>query len=337
MQLYESERLYLLWIIAGVLVLFFIAKKRKDSLLRLFGESGTLGELMKSHSAEKLFWKSFILIASLIFIVVALAQPQWGLEKKQAKRKGVDIIFMVDTSLSMLAQDVKPDRIGKAKFLMKTFLKQLKGDRIGIVTFAGSGFLQSPLTLDYSAFQLFADSIQVGYVPDPGSNLTSGVETALKSFPSEKNKYRVIIVLSDGEVTQGEIDQAIDIAKKDDVRIYTIGIATADGDPIPLHSSDGKTMGYKKDIQGEVVITKLNQPLLEKLAKETGGLYFAASPSEIETELIYKHIQTLGKKEFQEKEIIEHEDHFQNFLIVGLILLILESTITERRKAVIQS
>ncbi len=333
MQFYETERLHLLWVLPVILLLFIFAKRRKNELLRLFGDIGTIKNLLASYSEERLFWKSFFLVFSLVFVILALAQPQWGLEKRQIKRKGIDMIFMVDTSLSMLAQDIKPNRIGKAKFLMKSFLKQLKGDRVGIVTFAGSGFLQSPLTLDYSAFQLFADSIQVGFVPDPGSNLTSGVETAIRSFPNEKNKYRVIIILSDGEVTEGEIDQAIQMAKKEEVRIYTVGTGTPDGEPIPLQSSDGKTSGYKKDQRGEVVITKLNEATLQKLAKETNGLYFKASPSETEAEVIYQHIQTIGKKEIQEKEIIEKEDHYQTFLMIAFILLLFESLISERKRS----
>ena len=334
MQFYEPERLQLLWLVPIVIALFIFANQRKNKLLHLFGELGTVKKLIESHSPEKLFWKAVLLTVTLTLVIITLAQPQWGQEKKQLKRKGIDLIFMVDTSLSMLAQDVRPSRIEKAKFLMKSFLKELKGDRVGIVTFAGSGFLQSPLTLDYSAFQLFANSIQVGYIPDPGTNLASGVQTALGSFPNDKNKFRAIVVLTDGEITQGEIEQAIQLAKKEEARLYTIGVGTPDGDPIPLHSSDGKVSGYKKDSKGQVVITKLNENLLQKMAKETGGLYFRASPSEAEVSLIYQHLQNLGKKELHEKEVIEREDRYQSFLLVALVFLLIESLLGDRKRKV---
>src|SRR3990167_9531116 len=139
----------------------------------------------------------FIIVLGLL--VTALAQPQWGETKKKIQRKGIEIIFLVDTSLSMLAEDFPPSRIDKAKLEMKSFLRKLKGDRIGIVTFAGAGFVQSPLTLDYDAFLLFANSIQVGYIPDAGTSLSEAIETAIRSFPESKKKHRAIVLLSDGE------------------------------------------------------------------------------------------------------------------------------------------
>jgi len=252
--------------------------------------------------------------------------------KRQIKRKGVDIIFMVDTSLSMLAEDVKPNRLEKSKFLMKAFMDQLKGDRVGIVTFAGTGFLQSPLTLDYSAFSLFANAIFAGYVPDAGTNLSRGLETAIRSFPDSEKKYRALIILSDGESLDGRIEEALKRAKKEKIRIYSIGIGTIDGEPIPLRSKNGKQSGYKKDRQGQIVITKLNEKLLKQIARGTEGLYFTASPSEREVELIYKHLQRIGQQEFKERLIVEREDHFQLFILLGLISLIISNLLSDRKK-----
>ena len=285
-----------------------------------------------SHAPEKAAWKNSLLIAGIALLIFSLAQPQWGEEKKQIKRKGIDLIFLVDTSTSMLAQDVKPSRIEKTKFLMKSFLKRLKGDRVGIVTFAGSGFLQSPLTLDYSAFALFADSIQVGYIPDPGSNLNEGIKTALQAFPKESAKQKAVVVLSDGENLEGGIEESIELAKKENARIYTVGLGTEAGEPIPLKSQDGKIAGYKKDEKGEVVITKLNQGLLKRIAEQTGGLYFPATPSEREAELIYSHMQSLGKKELKEQTVIEREDRYQSFLLVTFFLLLIEFVIGDRKR-----
>lgn len=332
MQFYQSVNLQYLWFIPIVIGLLYFASQRKKKILAALGNLHTIQSLMASHSPTKLRWKNILIVLSLILLIVSLAQPQWGEEKKKIKRKGIDLIFLVDASLSMLSEDVKPNRLEKARFEMRSFLRHLKGDRIGIVTFAGSGFLQSPLTLDYSAFSLFADSIDVGYIPDMGTNLSEGIQTAVKSLPAESDKYRAVVILSDGENMEEDIENAIESAKKAGVRLYTIGIGTVAGEPIPLKSSDGKTSGYKKDKSGEIVISKLNESLLKKIATETGGLYFQATPGETETGLVYEHIQSLGKKEFKEQVLVEREDHFQVFLLFGIILLLVETIIGDRLK-----
>ena len=332
MQFYEPERLQFLWLIPLLVLLFWYAEQKKQRLLRVFMQLKHLPLLAPSFSRARLNWKRFLVVSGTAFCVLALAQPQWGEEKKKVSRKGIDLIFLVDTSLSMLAQDVKPSRIEKAKFEMKTFLKHLKGDRIGIVSFAGSGFLQSPLTLDYSAFSLFANSIQVGDVPDPGTNLREGIRLAAQSFPKGKGKHKAIVILSDGENMESEIRDAVEIAKQDNVRIYTIGLGTKNGEPIPLMSETGKISGYKKDRSGNVVVSKLNETLLQEAAQTTGGLYFPATPSERETDLIYQHIQGLGKKELKEQVVVEREDHFQSFLLLAFLCLLCEAILSDRAR-----
>jgi len=332
MQFYQPVNLQFLWLIPAVIGLFYFAAKRKKKIMADLGNIQTIQRLTSSHSLSKQKWKTALTITSLFLIVTALAQPQWGEEKKKIKRKGIDLIFLVDTSLSMLAEDVKPNRLEKAKFEMRSFLKHLTGDRIGIVTFAGSGFLQSPLTLDYSAFSLFADSIDVGYIPDMGTSLSEGIHAAIRSLPNDTNKYRAVIILTDGENMEENVESALESAKKEGVRLYTVGIGTRAGEPIPLKSEDGKMSGFKKDRHGEIVISKLNESLLQKIALETSGLYFPATPGETETNLIYQHIQNLGKKEFKEQILIEREDHFQTFLLIGVLLLFIETTLGDRAK-----
>ncbi|PIQ87259.1 MAG: hypothetical protein COV74_01690 [Candidatus Omnitrophica bacterium CG11_big_fil_rev_8_21_14_0_20_45_26] len=332
MQFYHSNNLVLLWLVPALVVFYLWLWQRRMRALRSLGMLDTIKQLISSFSSTKYFWKAALLILGITFLLVGLAQPQWGEEKKQLKRRGVDIIFMVDSSLSMLAEDVKPNRLEKAKFLMKSFLRHLKGDRIGIVTFAGTGFLQSPLTLDYSAFTLFINSIFAGYIPDPGTNLSEGIKTAVHSFPESQKKYRAIVILSDGESLAGQADEAIALAKKENVKIYTVGIGSPDGEPIPLKSKEGKSMGYKKDREGQVVITRLDESFLKQLAQETEGLYFRASAAERETELIYQHMQSLGKQEFKEQLVIEREDHFQLFVAMGLTLCMFSTLLSDRRK-----
>lgn len=332
MQFIHPEWFHGFWIIAAIILFFIWAGKRKRSLLERFGKRQTIKLLTPTHSSTKEWIKKASLIFVLSLLIFTLTQPQWGEEKKQLQRKGLDIMFLVDTSLSMLAEDVVPNRIGKAKLEMKALLHQLKGDRIGIVTFAGSGFIQSPLTLDYDAFLLFANAIQVGYIPDPGTSLSEAIRMALKAFPKKKAKNQVILMISDGEHHEGDMESTIKQAKEAQVRIYTIGTGTKEGAPIPLRSGEGKISGYKKDRAGEIVITKLNEELLTKIAKETGGLYFPATPGGREVDYIYQHMQNLEKQEFKQQVIVERENHFQVFLMFAIAFLMLEMLIDEIKK-----
>jgi len=336
MQFYRPEWLNALWIVALLGVVFLWAWRKKYSLLKQFGKWDTVSSLTETHSHIREKIKHSLLLCVMVLIVLALAQPQWGDIKKEVKRKGVEIIFLIDTSLSMLAEDVKPSRIGKAKLIMRSFLRELKGDRIGIVSFAGSGFIQSPLTLDYDAFLLFANSIQVGYIPHSGTSLSEAINTAVKGYPESKQKHHVIILLSDGEHLEGDLDESIKKARESNVRIYTIGIGTIDGEPIPLRSEGGKVSGYKKDIHGQVVITKLNESLLREISDQTGGLYFSVNTGGKEVEWIYQHMQNIEKKEFKQRLITEREDHYQVFLALALILLIIEMLLGETKKEIKQ-
>lgn len=332
MQFLNPEWFYAFWLVVLVGLFFVWLWYRKRAFLNAFGKWETLSRLTASHSQTKEMIKKIAMIGALIFLIAALARPQWGDEKKEIRRKGIEIIFLLDTSLSMLAEDIKPSRFEKAKLEMKSFVKQLKGDRIGIVTFAGSGFIQSPLTLDYDAFFLFANSIKVGFIPDAGTSLSEAIRTAVKGFPEAKQKHHVVILLSDGEDLMGDVDSAIKTAREANVKIYTVGIGTKDGAPIPLRGERGAVSGYKKDRGGEVVITKLNEDILRQIAQETGGKYAPATPSEREVEWVYQDMQNIEKKEFKQKVVVEREDHFQIFIAFALILLTLETLLSETKK-----
>lgn len=332
MQFQNLEWLQGLWLVPAGLFFFIWVERRKRTLLQKFGNEHTLESLTQSHSRTKDRLKKGLFLLMLSLLTIALARPQWGETKKEIQRKGVEIFFLADTSLSMLAEDVAPSRIEKAKLEMKSFLRELKGDKIGLITFAGSGFVQSPLTLDYDAFLLFANAIQVGYVPDAGTSLREAIRTTVKGFAKSKQTNHVAILLSDGEDLEGDVESAIKIAHDAKVRIYTIGTGTKEGAPIPLRSEQGKVSGYKKDRAGEVVITKLNEDLLTRIAKETGGLYFPATLGGQEVEWTYRHIQNLEKKEFKQKMVIEREDHFQLFIALALILFFAEMLLSDAKK-----
>lgn len=324
MQFFEPSSFVFL-ILVPIMALIFIRgqSERRKRIASLGNPAFLETRLMPEYSVGKGRVAAVLITLAVTFSVLALARPQWGEEKKKIERKGVDLIFLLDTSLSMLAEDVKPNRIEKSKMEIRNIIQKLRGDRVGMVAFAGTSFLQCPLTLDYSAFLLFVDSISTGYIPTPGTSLSEAILLGLKAFPEESRKYRAMVVFSDGEDHEGGIKEALDIAKKAGVRIYTLGTGGLEGEPIPLRSREGgkAISGYKKDRGGQVVMTRLNQDLLTGVARETGGLYFQATAGEREVDLILKHLESLGERRLKERLFTEREDHFQLFLLIAFLLI----------------
>lgn len=333
MQFFHAHYFMFLWAIPLIIAVHLFSRRLWESRMRRFGDKLTVEKKLiplyrKSH------WRARTILLALVFLfsILALARPQWGEEKKKVQRKGVDLIFMMDTSLSMLAEDIKPNRAQKSKMEIKSFVRSLKGDRVGMIAFAGSSFLQAPLTLDYAAFFLFLDGIEVGYIPDPGTSLSKAIGMAIRSFPKEQTKHKAVIVFTDGEDHEGGIDEVIKAAKESGTRIYTIGVGSEEGDPIPLKDESGRKSGFKKDRAGQVVVTKLNKPLLEKIASETGGVYLPSTPAENEVELVLKHLETLGQRQFKERMVAEKEDHYQIFILIALLFLLMEMMVRVRQK-----
>ncbi len=333
MQFFAPQNFVFLWCIPALVFLFWFSGILWKRRLSRFGVFNTIKtKLIPKYKPREKLVRSILLSLVFFLSVMALARPQWGEEKRKIQRRGVDILFLLDTSLSMMAEDIKPNRLEKSKIEIKTMLQQLKGDRVGMVTFAGSSFLQSPLTLDYSAFLLFLDSIKTGFIPDPGTSLTQALALAFRAFPDKDNKHKAIILFTDGEDHQGGLDGIIDEASKAGVRIYAVGVGTAEGEPIPLKDEQGRRTGFKKDRTGQIVITKANLPLLEKIATQTGGIALPGTPAEQEIDIILKHMQSLGQKQFQEKEITEREDQYQLFLFLAVILMIWEMLFSSNLK-----
>ncbi|MDD5225749.1 MAG: VWA domain-containing protein [Candidatus Omnitrophica bacterium] len=333
MQFFKPEYFLYLWLVPAVFALYVFSRKLwLKRVHRLIQDEALLSKLIEGYRKNEWLIRAILMTFAVLCFVLALARPQWGDEKRNVQRKGVDLIFMVDTSLSMLAEDIKPNRLEKAKFEIETFVRNLRGDRIGMVTFAGSGFLQTPLTLDHAAFLLFLNAVQVGFLPDPGTSLVQAIHLAIRAFPQKELKYKALVLFTDGEDHEGGIEKAIEEAKQSNVRIYCIGLGTAEGEPIPLKNEKGERQGFKKDRAGQMVLTRLNQPILERLAKETGGIYLPATPGEKEVEVILKHLRGWGEQQFAEKMVVEREDQYQIFLIFALILLIAEMLIRRKDK-----
>ncbi|MFH1854641.1 MAG: VWA domain-containing protein [Candidatus Omnitrophota bacterium] len=322
-----------LLILLPILIAFFVfvSAKKRQSMDR-FGARGILEKLSLSKSVVKERWKRVLLISAAGFLVISLARPQIGTRLAMTRRQGVDVIIAIDTSASMLAEDIKPNRLEKAKLEISSLIDRLKGDRVGMLTFSGDSFVQCPLTLDYNAAKMFLSIVEAGMMPKPGTAIGDAIRTATGSFIKKEKKYKILIVMTDGEDHETNPVEAAQEARKQGVIVYTIGIGTKSGEPIPVVDENGRITGHKKDKDGNVVLSKLDDATLQKIALVTEGKYYNASPSEFELDKIYDEISKMQKKELSNRLFTQYEDRFQYFLAIALILLCVESAIGDRRK-----
>jgi Ca-activated chloride channel family protein len=247
------------------------------------------------------------------------------------KREGVDIVIALDCSHSMLAQDFKPSRLEKAKQEMNGLISRMRGDRVGLVAFAGVAFIQCPLTLDYSAAGMFLDIMDENLIPRPGTAVGDAIRTSIAAFNQKERKYKVLILLTDGEDHGSDPLKAAEEAAAEGIRIYTIGIGSVQGEPVPVKNKRGMVTGYKKDREGSVVVSKLDQTTLQKIALTTGGKYYHATSGEMELEKIYSEISKMEKKELEGKLMTQYEDRYQIFIFLAIVCLTIEFLLSERR------
>ncbi len=328
----NPQALYLLLLIPAAVVFYVLVFRWKLRALQRFGNLELMRKLMVGLSRGRQILKATLIVLSLLLIILALARPQIGTRIEEVKREGVDILVAVDVSLSMNAKDVAPSRLEKAKHEVASLLKKLRGDRIGIIAFAGDAFLHCPFTLDYGAARLFMDALEPGIIPDPGTAIDRAIALALKSFESAERKYKVLILITDGENHGGDLKPLIDQAEREGVVIYTVGIGSPEGVPIPVYDESGRQVGFKKDRSGKVVMTRLDELTLEKIALQTGGKYYRATSGEEELDKIYGEIAKMEKKELGSLRYTQFEDRYQYFLAMAVLLLILEILIPERKK-----
>ncbi|MBU4332819.1 MAG: VWA domain-containing protein, partial [Candidatus Omnitrophica bacterium] len=266
--------------------------------------------------------------------IIALARPQWGFEWREIKRKGTDILLVIDVSKSMLTQDVKPNRLERTKLAVKDLIKKLKGDRIGTIAFAGDAFLVCPLTSDYSGFMLSLNDLDVDSVPRGGTNLSVAIDEALKNHSDEKVEDKAIIIITDGDNLEGDPMAAAKRAKEAGVNIYTVGIGTKEGELIQVKNERG-SFEFLKDKKGNFVKSRLNDKLLGQISLETGGVYVKASGSEFGIDLIYdRYLSSREKKELESKQEKLYYQRFQLPLLIALALLLYQTGLSSKKEVV---
>jgi len=320
------------WLMPALIIFFVFVFRWKKRALERFGSLELIQKLTLSLSRKRQLWKIVLLIISVFFMVLSLAKPQIGTKLEQVKREGVNILIATDVSLSMMAEDIKPNRLEKAKHAVGKFIDLLEGDRVGLIAFAGEAFVQCPLTLDYGAAKMFLEIMDISSIPTPGTAIGEAIKLATKTFEQRERKHKVLILITDCEDHAGDPIKAAEIAEKEGLVIFTVGVGSVGGDPIPLYNESGRNIGFKKDRQGQVVTSKLDEITLEKIALQTGGKYYRASGSESELTKIYDEISKMEKKELASLKFSQFEDRFQYVLIFAIVFLIFEIFISERKK-----
>jgi len=327
----NPEILFALLLLPVVVLFYFWSRHGRQSARERFARANKLEGLAQSYSRTGRVTKYVLFLLALVFIILAAARPQWGTHAVMLKREGLDIMVILDTSASMDAEDMKPSRLEKAKQEIRGIVERLSGDRIGLVLFAGNSFIHCPLTLDYSAFNIFMDVVYSDIIPTQGTAIGDAIKSALTAFDQKQRKYKVIILMTDGEDHDTEPIAAAELAREQGVRIFTIGIGSVRGEPIPIKNRRGEVLGYKKDEDGSIVMTRLDESTLQQIADITGGVYFRATAGEIELDRIYDEILGMEKKELEGKLMTQYEDRFQYPLVVGVVLLIIEFLISDKK------
>jgi len=322
--------LYALAIIPVIVLVFFLVVRWKKRVINTFAEISLFNTLAPNISSTKRGFKFIFFLIAVILLIVGLANPQIGSKLQEVKREGVDIMIALDVSNSMKAEDLSPNRLENAKLAISRLLDNLHDDRIGIIVFGGEAYVQLPVTTDYSAARLFLGSINTDVVPTQGTNISAAIELAMHSCDEKSEKNKALIIITDGENHEEDAVKIAKTANENGIVIHTIGMGSPNGAPIPVYNN-GRLAGYRKDKDGNTVVTKLNEEMLKELATAGGGSYIRATHSSVGLKTIFDEINKMEKTLFGSKMYTEFEDRFQYFIGIALLLLIIEFFITERK------
>lgn len=323
----NPEYLFLLLAIPAFVGLFWLSIRKQKNWIKSFGSYHTVLKLIPGHSFIRYWTKFTIASVAYVLIILSLAGPQVGAKLTEVKRKGMEMIIALDVSNSMLAQDIKPSRIERAKQAISQLIDRFSNDRIGLVVFAGDAYIQLPVTNDYASAKLFLSAINPGMVTKQGTAIGTAIELAANSFSPTSNTGKVIVVISDGENHIDDPLEAAKMAADNGISIYTIGIGSPNGAPIPI----GDNKDFLKDNEGKVVITRLDEETLTKIAITANGKYVRASNTQFGLLPLYEALKMVERKEFKDKVYSEFNEQYQYILAIAIALLILEIVILDRK------
>nr|WP_320021394.1 VWA domain-containing protein [uncultured Draconibacterium sp.] len=321
-----------LWglLIIPLLAMFFAwSRISRRRALKKFGQQEILGQLMPYSSGNRPVVKFIILMLALAFFIVGIARPQFGSKLKTEKREGVELMIALDVSNSMMAEDIQPNRLERAKRAISRLIDRLKDDKIGLIVFAGDAYTQLPITSDYNSAKLFLNSVNTQIVPKQGTAIGAAIDLARKSFTPNGEANKAIVIITDGENHEDDALASAKAALDEGAIVHTIGMGLPSGSPIPV-LRNGQT-DYLKDRDGNVVVTKLNEQMLEQIAAAGGGIYVRANNAQVGLNALFDEINAMEKQEMETRTYSEYDDQFQYFFAVGLFLLLLEFVILERK------
>ncbi len=326
------ENIVFIWalgLIPLLVLVFMLVMLNKKKRLEKLGEFNLVLNMMPDVSVTRQIVKFSFYGIALFFLLLGMANLQTGSKLQEVKRNGADIMLCLDVSNSMMAEDLKPNRLERAKQAIEKMIDKLQGDRVGMIVFAGEAYVQLPITTDYGAAKLFLNAIAPNMIRKQGTAIGAAIEKAMESFGKDEGKNKAIIIITDGENHEDDAIKLAEEAAKNDISIHTIGIGSDAGVPIPIYQNSVPA-GYKKDKEGNTVITKLNDKLLQEIAGATNGVYVKASNADVGLNAVLDKIAELDKKEIESKRYTDYEDQFQWFVGAALLFLLIEFFISER-------
>ena len=328
----HPEMFYLFIPLTLVLIWYAYQGKKMRMGLETLGTSSIKKFLLNRVKYSRIHLRSRLIILGIIFILLASVGPQIGMKLTELTREGVDIFILLDTSASMNAIDVKPSRIEKAKYELGRLLNSLKGDRAGLIAFAGSAHLHCPLTEDYSASRLFLNMMDTDLITTQGTDLAAAIQLALDHVENNDEKFKVFVLVSDGEDHQGEAILLAESARELGIIIHTLGVGTSAGGPIPIYDDDGNRAEFKKNRSGQVVTSTLNESTLDEIARITGGIYIRVENQVNAIAPLLREIDQMEKRELKSHVFSQYEDRYQVFLVIGLMLFLAEFLVPTRTR-----
>ena len=323
----DPNVLYLLIILPFVAIFYFYSNYRRTKRLRKYGDPELLSMLMPEASAHRPVFKFWVLWIALGLSIVMLARPQFGTRLEKVKRSGIETIIALDISNSMLAEDVVPSRLEKAKSLISRLVSNFNDDKVGLIVFAGDAFTQLPITSDYISAKMFLESITPSLISSQGTNIGEAIRLAIKSFTPQEKVGRAIIVITDGENHEGGAVEAAKEAASKGMKVFVLGIGSPDGSPIPLEGSND----YRKDNQGNVIVTRLNEQMCREVAQAGNGVYIRVDNSSSAQSLLQKEIDKLTKSDLESTVYSNYNEQFPALAWIIIVLLIIEVVVLDKK------
>jgi len=326
----HPEYLYFGALIPMLMLAFIAARLQNKNNIRKFGNPVLLAGLMPFASGSRPIFKFILKMTALALLIIGIAQPQFGSKLKTVKKKGIELVIALDVSNSMMAGDIQPNRLEYSKRLISKLVDRMTNDKIGLIVFAGDAYIQLPITTDYASAKLFLSTVNTGIVPKQGTAIGAAISLAARSFSPQSEGSKAIVVITDGENHEDDaISAATDAAEKE-IKIYTLGMGSEQGAPIPILKSNGES-DFRRDKTGKIVVTKLNVEMLQQIAAAGDGGYISAANAQAGLNALFNELSKLEKKELESKIYADYDDQFQYFIAFALFLLLVDFLILERK------